>query len=123
MERLTSQKQIIIDHLMSVKTHPTAEEVYGAVRKKLPRISQGTVYRILNNFKDKGEAQVIPVAGVAHFDADTSLHGHFICQECNRVYDVFDVCSKCETLKNKRIKVGKIKDFKVYFYGICKKCT
>jgi len=121
-ERLTSQKQIVLDYLKNVKTHPTAEKVYAEVRKKLPRVSQGTIYRVLNNFKEKGDVQMIPVQGVAHFDADISPHAHFICQKCGYVYDVFDICSKCGILTNKKVKVGKINYFKIYFYGICKKC-
>jgi len=121
-ERLTSQKQIITDYLMSVKTHPTAEQVYLAVRKKLPRISQGTVYRILNGFEEKGLVQTIPAEGKTHFDGDISSHTHFICEKCSNVYDVFDTCSKCKKLENKKTKVGKIKNFKIYLYGICKKC-
>ena len=121
-ERLTSQKKIILDYLKSVKTHPSAEKVYLAVKKKLPRISQGTVYRILNNLKGRDKAQVIPVKGIAHFDGDTSLHAHFICQKCDKIFDIFNICSKCNILEKKRLKVGKIKDYKIYFYGICKKC-
>jgi Fe2+ or Zn2+ uptake regulation protein len=121
-ERLTSQKQVILDYLMSVKTHPTAEQVFEQVKKKLPRISQGTVYRVLNNFAEKGSVQTIPANGVSHFDGDTSPHAHFICQNCSRVYDIFDVCSDCKILKNKKTKVGKINNFKIYFYGECKKC-
>ncbi|MCX6721737.1 MAG: transcriptional repressor [Candidatus Staskawiczbacteria bacterium] len=54
-ERMTAQKSFIFGFLKSVKTHPTAETVYEEVKKKLPTISQGTVYRVLNNFKDKGQ--------------------------------------------------------------------
>ncbi|MBC7073854.1 transcriptional repressor, partial [Candidatus Parcubacteria bacterium] len=49
MERLTSQKKIILDYLKSVRTHPSAEEIFEKVRKRLPQISLGTVYRILKN--------------------------------------------------------------------------
>jgi len=122
MERLTCQKKITLDYLKSVKTHPTAEQVYHEVQKKLPQISQATVYRILNNFNDKDLVRIIPVKGTAHFDADTSVHAHFICEQCNKVYDVFDVCDKCDFLKNKKLKVGKINSYKIYFYGKCKKC-
>lgn len=121
-ERLTSQKQIVLDYLRDVKIHPTAEKVCREVRKKLPRISQGTVYRVLNNFKEKGIIQAFPVAGAVRFDMDTSPHAHFICQKCGRVYDVFDVCGRCKILAGKKIKVGKINYFKIYFYGKCKKC-
>ncbi len=122
MERLTNQKKITLDYLHSVKTHPSAEKVFQEVRKKLPQISQATVYRILNNLKDKKEVQVIPAKGISRFDGDTSSHAHFICQKCDKVYDIFDICNECNILNKKKTKVGRINNFKVYFHGICKCC-
>lgn len=121
-ERLTSQKKIILDHLSGVRSHPTVDQIYNNIKDKLPRISRGTVYRILGNFKDKGSIQVIHTRESSHFDANISPHAHFICERCNSVYDVTGVCSECSILKNKKVKVGKINYFKIYFYGICKKC-
>lgn len=122
IERTTSQKKMILGYLKSVKTHPSAEIVYGQVKKKLPQISRGTVYRILNNLKDKNEIQAITTKELTYFDGDISDHAHFICTNCNRIYDIFDECSKCGILKSKRTKVGKIKNYKIQFYGKCKKC-
>jgi len=122
MERNTAQKSFIFEYLKSVKTHPTAEIVYEQVKKKLPTISQGTVYRILNNFKEKGQIQAIDTKDNVHFDADTSDHAHFICDKCNEVFDIMDECSKCGMLKKKKTKVGKINHYKINFYGRCKKC-
>ena len=121
-ERMTAQKSFIFGYLKSVKTHPSAEVVYKEVKKKLPNISQGTVYRVLNNFKDKGEVLAIDTKDNVHFDADISDHAHFICEICGNVFDVIDECSKCGILKNKKTKVGIIKQYKINFYGICKKC-
>jgi Fur family ferric uptake transcriptional regulator len=42
MMRLTTQRQIILEELSKVKTHPTASELYDMVRKRLPRIGLGT---------------------------------------------------------------------------------
>jgi len=122
-ERLTSQKQVITDYLKSVKTHPSAEKVYSVVRKKLPRITRGTVYRILKSLEKKGKAQVIPVQGVAHFDFNTFPHAHFICQKCQKIFDVFDVCKKCNIIRRKRTTVGKITDYQIYFHGFCNHCS
>jgi Fe2+ or Zn2+ uptake regulation protein len=121
-ERNTSQKELILDYLKSVTTHPTAEDVYDKVRKRLPRISKGTVYRILNNLKRNGDIQEISTRNLTFFDGDTSDHSHFICQGCGTVFDIFDECSKCEIIKKKKTKVGKINNFRIYFYGICKNC-
>ena len=119
---MTAQKSFIFGYLKSVKSHPTAESVYKEVRKRLPNISQGTVYRVLNNFKNKGDVQTIETKENIHFDGDTSDHAHFICEKCGNVYDVIDECSTCGILKNKKTKVGKILKYKVNFYGICTKC-
>jgi Fur family ferric uptake transcriptional regulator/Fur family peroxide stress response transcriptional regulator len=117
-ERITNQKRVILDYLKSTEIHPTAEKVYFEVKKKLPQISLGTVYRILNNLKEKGEIQEIP-SQVSHFDGNVLPHAHFICQNCQKIFDVF---LRCEILKNQKIKVGKIKNYQIIFYGICKKC-
>ncbi|MEW5819446.1 MAG: transcriptional repressor, partial [Cyanobacteriota bacterium] len=44
---LTPQRQIILEELKKMRWHPTADELYEAVRKHMPRISLGTVYRNL----------------------------------------------------------------------------
>jgi len=122
-ERTTAQKSFIFGYLKSVKTHPTAETVYNKVRKKLPSISQATVYRILNNLKDKGEILAIDTKENVHYDADTSDHAHFICEDCGNVYDITTECSECGILRKKRTKVGKINHYKINFYGICNRCA
>jgi Fe2+ or Zn2+ uptake regulation protein len=121
-ERMTAQKSFIFNYLKGVKTHPTAEIVYNEVRKQLPSISQGTVYRVLNNFKDKGEIQAIDTKDNVHFDADISDHAHFICEECGKVYDVYDECAHCGILKNRKTKIGKINKYQIKFYGVCSAC-
>lgn len=119
---MTAQKSFIFGYLKSVKTHPSAGIVYKEVRKKLPNISQGTVYRVLNNFKEKGQVQVIDAKDTARFDADVSNHAHFICEECGNVFDAMNECVNCGVLKKKKTKVGFINYYKINFYGECKCC-
>ena len=119
MERNTSQKQIIKEYLCNVKTHPSAEEVYLAVQKKLPTISKATVYRILKGFKENGSVQEI-ISDVSHFDGNLSPHAHFICNKCHKVFDVFE--SNVQIKYKKDIKAGEIDNHQVYFYGLCNKC-
>lgn len=122
MERLTNQKKIILDYLKKVKCHPSAEKVYSSVRKKLPQISFGTVYRILDSFKRNGTILEIPCSCESHYDGDISPHAHFICQKCKKIFDIFRLCGSCNVLKNKKITIGKINHYQIYFYGQCKKC-
>ncbi len=121
MERKTPQKQKVLDYLRGVYTHPSAETVYAAVKKKVPNISKGTVYRILKNAVGKKEIQEIP-AEVSRYDGNVSSHAHFVCEKCSSIYDLMDFCQDCSILKNKKTKVGKINKYTVNFYGICNKC-
>jgi len=119
---MTSQKEIILDYIRNTKSHPSAKKVYTEIKRFLPRISCGTVYRILSNLKEKGEVQEISTKDITFFDGDLSNHSHFICQSCAKVFDIFDECAKCSVIKNKKLKVGKINSYRIYFYGIGKKC-
>lgn len=122
MERITAQKETILNYLKSVDTHPSAETVYDEVKKKLPRISRGTVYRNLKNLKRKGEIQEIS-SGIAYFDGDIASHAHFICKKCHKIFDIFDICKECGVLKRKKTKVGRINNYQISFYGYCQKCN
>lgn len=120
-ERETSQKKIILNYLIGVKNHPSAEEIYIKVKKSLPSLSRGTVYRILKNLKEKKIIQEIP-SSISRYDGDTSSHAHFICNKCDKIFDIFNACKDCKIIKNKKTKVGKINNYQVYFYGKCKFC-
>ena len=52
--RMTRQRRVILEELRNVNTHPSADEVYEMVRKRLPRISLGTVYRNLELLCSQG---------------------------------------------------------------------
>lgn len=121
MERLTNQKQIILEYLQSVKTHPTAEEVFDAVKKILPRISLGTVYRNLEKFSEKGLAKKIE-GEVSRFDGDISTHHHFICQNCKKVFDIFEEKKTREIDKVLSEKLEGFKSDEVHIHGTCNDC-
>jgi Fe2+ or Zn2+ uptake regulation protein len=123
MERLTNQKKIIFDYLKNVCCHPSAEKIYAQVKKKLPQISLGTVYRVLDGFKKHGMILELETPCQKRYDGDLSPHAHFICQNCNQLFDIFNINKECNILKNKKIKMGKINNYKIYFYGQCKNCS
>ncbi|MCL7487790.1 MAG: transcriptional repressor [Desulfobulbaceae bacterium] len=89
MMRLTTQRQIILEELSKVKTHPTASELYDMVRKRLPRIGLGTVYRNLELMAENGMILKLEVGGTQkRFDATTDTHYHIRCSGCGRVDDI-----------------------------------
>ncbi|MGE5575573.1 MAG: Fur family transcriptional regulator [Syntrophothermus sp.] len=87
--RMTHQRQIILEELKNVTTHPTADEVYEMVRRRLPRISLGTVYRNLELLAEEGIIQKLELAGTQkRFDGNPENHYHVRCIRCGRVDDV-----------------------------------
>ncbi len=86
--RMTRQRKVILEELCKVKTHPSADEVYEMVRKRLPRISLGTVYRNLEILSESGDIQKLePGCSLKRFDGDTSAHCHIRCVRCDRIAD------------------------------------
>jgi Fur family transcriptional regulator, ferric uptake regulator len=87
--RLTTQRQIILEELGKVTSHPTANEVYDMVRKRLPRIGLGTVYRNLELMADSGIILKLEVGGTQkRFDATVAPHYHVRCTSCGKVDDI-----------------------------------
>ncbi|MEF8846848.1 MAG: transcriptional repressor [Candidatus Paceibacterota bacterium] len=116
-KRITPQRQVILNYLKKADCHPTAKEVHTAVEEDLPRISLGTVYRNLKELVEEGKIQKIAGEEV-RYDWNNSSHGHFICKECEEVYDI---SLNCEDLIEK-VQVGEVETCQVYFYGICEDC-
>ena len=85
---MTRQRQIILEELRKVDSHPSADEVYEIVRKRLPRISLGTVYRNLEILSELGEIQKLELGGdLKRFDRKPNKHYHIRCINCGRVDD------------------------------------
>lgn len=121
--RTTKQRELILDELRSVRTHPTAIEVYERVRKKLPKISLGTVYRNLELLSEYGLIQKLEMAGTQkRFDGITENHYHVRCIVCGRVDDV-----EIEPLETINDAIGSASDYDILwhrleFVGICPRC-
>ena len=120
--RLTPQRKVILEELRKVKTHPTADQVYEMVRRRLPRISLGTVYRNLEFLSDAGMIQRLDLPlGQMRFDGNPEVHPHVRCLGCGRVADLM------QHVDLPSIDVSRATDFEVTgytvdFYGYCPSC-
>lgn len=88
MKNYSRQREAILQVLRSTDTHPTAAAVYEEVRKIIPNISLGTVYRNLAELSADGTVLSLSVGdGYEHFDGDASPHAHLHCKKCGRIFD------------------------------------
>ena len=120
--RLSKQRKVILEELRKVKTHPTADEVYDMVRKIIPRISLGTVYRNLEFLSNKGLVLKLGAPGAQkRFDGTPEPHPHIRCAVCTSVADV-----ECDVdipaIAEEYTHGYKILNTNVEFVGVCPKC-
>jgi Fur family ferric uptake transcriptional regulator len=121
--KYTNQRVEILDFLKDNYTHPTVEEVYEAVKKKLTRISKATVYQNLKFLTEKGLVQEVNIKGVSRFEPNLDPHHHIICKKCGKIIDF-----ESKELTNysltiaKKLKEIDIDSTNTNFYGICNKC-
>jgi len=87
--RETKQRNAILGFLRNTRSHPTADQIYETVRKSIPNISKGTVYRNLQVLIDNGIVSALDIRGtLSRYEIKQEAHYHFRCEACGRVYDV-----------------------------------
>ncbi len=76
--------------LRSVVTHPTAEQVFAAVRQQIPNISLATVYKALEALVDAGLAARLSdnKGGSVRYDGRPEAHYHLRCERTGQVRDL-----------------------------------
>lgn len=124
VRKRSKQREAILKVLKRTKIHPPAEWIYREVKKEIPSISLGTVYRNINLLQSMGEVSVINCEGNGgRYDGNTLLHYHITCQNCGKISDIegilFDEIEE---------KVAEVTGYRVIthcigFQGICPECN
>jgi len=120
--KVTPQRMAIYKALIQTDAHPTAEEVYQAVRPNLPTISLDTVNRTLLTLAEVGAASIVEGSGQPRrYDGGMENHQHFRCLKCGKIIDFHH-----EPYDNIEVPAN-LDDFKVlrktvYLEGYCRDC-
>ena len=120
---MTRQRRAILEALGKTASHPTAGETYDMIRKKLPRISLGTVYRNLEMLSETGHIRRLELNGTRNrFDARTDRHYHLRCLNCGLVLDLnLPPQTQVELLANE-LNNCLITGHHLEFTGLCSLC-
>ncbi|MBT3198801.1 MAG: transcriptional repressor [Phycisphaerales bacterium] len=122
--RMTRQRRVILAELDSPGQHPTADEVYSRVRKVLPNISLGTVYRNLEILSQTGMVKKLHIGSEQRrYEKNQKRHYHAHCVMCGRVSDIpsdpFGDIDKTAR-ENSRFDIT---GHELVFEGLCPKCN
>ena len=119
----SDKRDALIEELCSRTDHPTADELYFSLKKKIPNLSIATVYRNLAFLYENKQALRFHFNGTDHFDGNTSAHYHLFCDGCGRIYDVdIEVNREIEKTAEKSCG-GKITEHNITFFGKCNTCA
>lgn len=123
-QRYTGQRSAVYRFLRGTRAHPTADEVFTAVRAEIPDISLATVYKSLEALVGCGLAAKLTYGdAAARYDARTDQHPHARCTVCGAVVDVEGSLDAAALAG-----VGSLGDFEVESYrlelvGRCGACA
>lgn len=120
---MTSQRKVILEELRKVTSHPNADEIFLMVRKRMPSISFGTVYRNLRILKELGLVMELDYGkSFSRFDGNTENHYHFRCLECDRVFDVEKPVNRKLDQRLSQKSGFQVDYHRLEFYGRCNDC-
>ena len=123
MKRLTRQRKAVLDVVQKARNHPDAAWIYQEVRKIVPSISLGTVYRTLEALVSEGQITVLARAGEAtRYDANPVPHHHLICERCGEILDLEVELPDLLTPARAAYPGLTIHEAKVEFRGLCPTC-
>ncbi|MFN3406974.1 MAG: Fur family transcriptional regulator [Caldimicrobium sp.] len=118
--KLTPQRLAILEYLEQTREHPSAEDIYNALKDRFPSMSFATIYNTLEVLIKKGLVKELPLdSSKKRFDPFTHPHHHFVCKKCGKIMDVekhFDIAIPDD------LNDVEIEEFQVVFTGLCKEC-
>ena len=128
VRKLAPHDDAVLAALRATANHPTAGELYDAVRRRYPHMGRATVYRALQRLEAAGLAVEVGRDSLGrHYDARTERHDHAVCTQCGRVLDILpkdelppEVLAGLESLA--RAAGVAVDTYEIRLYGRCVAC-
>ncbi len=124
--KVTPQRIVILEAILRLGNHPTAENIKDYIRAKHPNIAIGTVYNVLEVLvSNKLIKKVKTEKDVMRYDGTIENHHHLYCSECDVIEDYID--EELDNLlkqyfKNKNLPGFEIEDIVLQIRGKFQKC-
>jgi Fur family transcriptional regulator, peroxide stress response regulator len=123
--RVTPQRVAILEAVIRLHNHPTAENIIEFIKEHHPNIATGTVYKILEALVGKDLLRKVKTDGDSmRYDAILENHHHLYSSESDRIEDYFDDGLNSllsDYFKRHRIPQFEIKELKLQIIGRFKK--
>ncbi len=119
----SKRRKKILEVIRKSPNHPSADWIYDQVKKEIPGISLGTVYRNLKILEEEGDIHHIPVSNsMSRYDANLTEHHHITCEQCGKIMDIDLDLNKSLFDKIENEYGFKLTPQHLCFVGICRSC-
>ena len=119
--KVTPQRIAVLEGLIKLNNHPTAENIIDYIGKNHPHISVATVYKVLDVFVDNALIKKVKTErGIMRYDAVMDDHHHIYCSDSDRIedYNNQELDAMLEEFFNKNDIPGfKIEDIRLQIIG------
>jgi Fur family ferric uptake transcriptional regulator len=122
--RMTPQRQLIMDAVMTGKGHSTPDQIYNRVVKKAPALNRATVYRTLDFLAEQHliTSTDIGIGSKVYEMAAPLPHHHLVCERCGKVEQVNHELMSA-AFKQIEAKHGfKVTTDHLALFGLCRRC-
>jgi Fur family peroxide stress response transcriptional regulator len=120
---VTHQRHVIYDVLCSIEGHPSPEEVYARVKRRIPAISLATVYKNLHLFIDSGIFQQVSLHhGSMRVETNQTRHYHLLCSGCKAIHDLDPASLGIDELPRALPGGFRMERLSIDVVGICADC-
>ena len=110
--KITPQRIAVLEAVMKLRNHPTAENVIDFIKTNHPNIATGTVYKTLETFVEKGLIRKVKTdRDIMRYDAITDPHHHLYSSASDRIEDFMD--PELHRIIEKYFETHKIPNFKI----------
>ena len=120
---VTHQRQVLYEVMKTMHGHPSPEEVYARVKKKVPSISLATVYKNIHLFVESGVFREVSMHhGSLRVEMNDKAHHHMVCLKCKTITDIGEKELGLVSKKDKLPGGFLVERYAVDVIGICAKC-
>ena len=120
---VTHQRQVLFEVMKSMHGHPSPEEVYAKVKKKVPAISLATVYKNIHLFVESGVFREVSMHhGSLRVEMNGEAHHHMVCSKCKAITDIGEEELGLVAKRNKLPGGFLVERYAVDVIGVCAKC-
>ena len=119
----THQRQVLYEVMQTMPGHPSPEEVYARVKRRVPAISLATVYKNIHVFLERGVLKQLSMHhGSLRVELNSHLHHHMVCSHCKVITDIEEKDLGVLPAPQELPGVFQVERYSIDVIGICAAC-